>query len=103
MVGFMWHVGSSKQINLNLPSWVFRSSAANRLPAESALYKMMMQIFQQNHLPDLANVLVSCSVGSLLEERCKQEGSWFGFNLISPGLYMLKRASTQKKQMQIEG
>lgn len=40
-------------------------------------------------------MLVSCSAGSLLEDRCKQEGSWFVFDLISPGLYILKRASTQ--------
>lgn len=29
-----WHVDSSKKINLNLLSWVFRGSTANRLPTE---------------------------------------------------------------------
>lgn len=34
VVGFSWHVDSSKQINLNLLSWVFRGSTANHLPTE---------------------------------------------------------------------
>lgn len=61
----------------------------------------MMQIililkFSTNLLPNWANVCVFWCESSLVHQRRKQEASWFGFSLISQGLYILKCAHTKK-------
>lgn len=99
---FTRHEDSSKQIHSHLlilvVLWLHSHLPPHRISSvwnDDASFSYPE--IQQNHLPDWANVLASCSAGSLLEERCKQEGSWFGSSLISLGLfYVLRRASTQK-------
>lgn len=57
---------------------------------------------QQKLLPNWANVLVSCSESYLVQLRCKREASWFGFSLISQGIYILKYNNSADTRVVVE-